>query len=41
MVRFTYDAPGFRRGLHVTLLAISILLLWLGGALYMDRRLGR
>jgi hypothetical protein len=37
-VRFTYDAPGFSRGLTVTLLAISILLLWMGGATYVDRR---
>jgi hypothetical protein len=37
-VRFTYDAPGFARGLKITLLAVSILLLWAGGATYLDRR---
>jgi hypothetical protein len=37
-VRFTYDAPGFARGLKITLLAVSILLLWAGGATYIDRR---
>jgi hypothetical protein len=40
-VRFTYDAPGFRPGLEITLLAISTLLIWLGGALYVDRRVRR
>jgi hypothetical protein len=37
-VRFTYDAPGFARGLKITLLAVSILLLWAGGAAYLHRR---
>ena len=27
-VRFTYDAPGFVRGLLITLLSVSVLLLW-------------
>jgi hypothetical protein len=40
-VRFTYSAPGFSRGLRITLLAVSILLLWAGGAAYVDRRVGR
>jgi hypothetical protein len=37
-VRFTFDAPGFVRGLEITLLAVSTLLVWVGGAAYMDRR---
>lgn len=37
-VRFTYDPPGFWRGLQITLLAVSVLFLWAGGAVYMDRR---
>jgi hypothetical protein len=37
-VRFTFDAPGFARGLQITLLAVSTLLIWVGGAAYMDRR---
>jgi uncharacterized membrane protein YfhO len=40
-VRFTFDAPGFSRGLQITLLSVSILLLWAGGAAYVDRRVGR
>jgi hypothetical protein len=40
-VRFTFDAPGFSRGLQITLLAFSILLLWAGGAAYADRRVRR
>jgi hypothetical protein len=40
-VRFTYDAPGFWRGLQITLLAVSILLLAAGGAVYVDRRARR
>jgi hypothetical protein len=39
-VRFTYDLPGFWRGLRITLLAVSTLLLWAGGAAYADRRSG-
>ena len=38
-VRFVYDAPGFFRGLQVTLAAIAALLLWVGAAAYADRRL--
>jgi hypothetical protein len=37
-VRFTFDAPGFSRGLQITLLSVSILLLWAGGAAYLGRR---
>jgi hypothetical protein len=40
-VRFTYEAPGFARGLQITLLAVSILLVWMGGAAYVDRRVLR
>jgi hypothetical protein len=40
-VRFTYDAPGFARGLQITLLAVSTLLIWVGGAAYVDRRVRR
>jgi hypothetical protein len=40
-VRFTYDAPGFARGLTITLLAISTLLIWVVGAVYVDRRMRR
>jgi len=40
-VRFTYGAPGFWLGLEITLLAVSILLLWAGGAAYVDRRAER
>ena len=40
-VRFTYDAPGFWRGLTITVVAVSILLLWAVGAFYMDRRARR
>ena len=37
-VRFTYEAPGYIRGLQITLLSLSILLLWAGGAAYAGRR---
>jgi hypothetical protein len=37
-VRFTYDAPGFVRGLQITLVALSLLLIWAGCAAYIDRR---
>ena len=40
-VRFTYGSPGFTRGLKVTVLAITTLLIWVGGAVYMDRRVRR
>jgi uncharacterized membrane protein YfhO len=40
-VRFTYEAPGFWRGLQITLLAVSTLLIWVGGAAYIDRRARR
>jgi hypothetical protein len=38
-VRFTYQAPGFARGLQITLVAVSTLLFWAGGAAYASRRL--
>jgi uncharacterized membrane protein YfhO len=38
-VRFTYQAPGFARGRQITLVAVSILLFWAGGAAYAGRRL--
>jgi hypothetical protein len=37
-VRFAYEAPGYRRGLQITLLSLSMLLLWAGAAAYVDRR---
>jgi Bacterial membrane protein YfhO len=37
-VRFTYDAPGFVRGLQVTLLAIAALLVWAAVAAYLGSR---
>jgi hypothetical protein len=40
-VRFTYDAPGFARGLWITVAALSTLLLWAGAAVYADRRVRR
>jgi hypothetical protein len=40
-VRFSYEAPGFSRGLTITLLAVSLLLLWACGAAYVDRRARR
>ncbi|HVO22901.1 MAG TPA: hypothetical protein VMW56_04665, partial [Candidatus Margulisiibacteriota bacterium] len=40
-IRFSYGAPGFFRGLRITLLAVSTLLLWLGTAAYRDRRVRR
>jgi len=39
-VRFTYDAPGFVRGLPITLLAVLTLLTWIVGCLYVERRSG-
>ncbi|PYR93284.1 MAG: hypothetical protein DMF84_09845 [Acidobacteria bacterium] len=40
-VRFTYDAPGFVRGLWITMLAVSALIVWAGAAAYVDRRVRR
>jgi uncharacterized membrane protein YfhO len=40
-VRFTFDPPGFWRGLGITLLSVSILLLWAGAAARADRRARR
>ncbi len=37
-VRFTYHAPQFVRGLTITLVSASALLLWVAGAVYVDRR---
>jgi hypothetical protein len=37
-VRFIYGATAFFRGLIITLLAVSTLLLWAGRAAYLDRR---
>jgi uncharacterized membrane protein YfhO len=37
-VRFSYEAPEFFRGLRITLLALSTLVLWLGVAAYFDLR---
>lgn len=40
-VRFTYEAPGLMRGLQITLLTVSSLLIWVGAAVYLDRRARR
>ena len=40
-VRFLYEAPEFFRGLRITLLAVSSLLIWLGIAAYLDLRMRR
>ena len=40
-VQFTYGAPGFVRGLLITLLSVSLLLLWAAGAAYVDWRVRR
>jgi Bacterial membrane protein YfhO len=40
-IRFVYSAPGFFRGLKVTLFAVSALLLWVCGAAYAARRARR
>jgi hypothetical protein len=40
-VRFTFDPPGFTRGLQITLLSVSMLLLWAAGAALADRRVRR
>ena len=37
-VRFEYAAPAFVRGLWITLLSVSALLVWLGAAAYVDHR---
>jgi uncharacterized membrane protein YfhO len=37
-VRFIYGATAFFRGLIITLLAVSTLMLWAGRAAYLDRR---
>jgi hypothetical protein len=36
-VHFTYEAPGFAGGLQITLAALSLLLIWVGCAAYIDR----
>jgi hypothetical protein len=37
-VRFMFEAPGFLRGLTITVFSLSALLLWAVGAAYMDRK---
>jgi hypothetical protein len=37
-VRFTYEAPGFFRGLLITLLALTVLVLWAATAAHVSRR---
>jgi hypothetical protein len=37
-VRFTYDPPGFVTGLQITMLSLSLLLLWVACAAYAERR---
>jgi len=37
-VRFVYDPPGLITGLQITMLAVSLLVLWLAVAAYVDRR---
>ena len=39
-VRFVYDAPGLAQGLRITLVALTLLLVWLGTAAYVGRRTG-
>ena len=36
-ILFTYDAPGFYRGMWITLLALGVLLVWTGAAAYAGR----
>lgn len=40
-VRFTYEAPGFARGLLVTTVALALLLLWTAAAAYASWRTNR
>lgn len=40
-VRFTYEPPGFVRGLQVTVLGLSALFVWVGAAVWVDRRARR
>jgi hypothetical protein len=40
-VRFTYEAPGFARGVQVTVLAIALLVMWAATAAYIDGRARR
>ena len=40
-VRFMFDPPGFTRGLQITLVAVSMLLLWVGVAIFVDCRVRR
>ena len=37
-VRFAYEAPGYKRGLLVSVMALTMLLGWLGAAAWLDRR---
>ncbi|HEY7284299.1 MAG TPA: YfhO family protein [Vicinamibacterales bacterium] len=37
-VRFVYDPPGLITGLQITMLSVSLLVLWLAVAAYIDRR---
>ena len=37
-VRFVYDPPGLITGLQITMLSVSLLVLWLAVAAYADRR---
>jgi hypothetical protein len=39
-IRFVYRGQAFYRGLQITLLAVSILLLWVGAAAYFNRFVG-
>jgi hypothetical protein len=40
-VRFTYDPPGFRRGLLISAVSLTLLLLWTAAAAYAARRSAR
>jgi hypothetical protein len=40
-VRFVYDAPGFTRGLQISLVSTVLLLMWAAAAAYADRRVRR
>jgi hypothetical protein len=40
-IRFTYDAPGFARGLRITAMAMALLLIWTSAAGFVRWRSGR
>ena len=40
-VRFRYEPPGLARGQRITIAALSMLLIWMAAAIYVDRRARR